>query len=102
MTRPTYTYVNGGLIHHIRNRLQALKGELHIERAWAPKKQRERDESIMEHHSTLTFTVREMTLINECRYWLRVITIADLADTDGGRIPWSRLTGSWQAAPDNN
>ena len=36
-TRLKLKYINGGLIHHVRNRLQAIKGELHFERAWAPK-----------------------------------------------------------------
>ena len=39
----------------------------------------------------------KLRMANNVRMWLRVITISDLADAGGTRIPANRLGGSWRA-----
>ena len=41
-----------------------------------------------------------LTRVNEVRIYLRVVTIADLADEEGEYIPDGMLCGDWQAGSD--
>ena len=96
------TYTPQGLITHIRSRLNALSGELHIEKAWTPKLQRKEDDSIMERVSANNeLSKTEKRLTNELRIYKRVICISDLASPDGATIPWDRLQAdhNWRALP---
>ena len=45
-------------------------------------------------------TQGQLEKINAVRLYLRVITLADLADPDGTHIPDGMLTGDWQAGSD--
>jgi hypothetical protein len=53
----------------------------------------------MEHFLRIDTTPRERKDVAACLRWLRVITIADLADERGTEIPGGRLTGEWRAEP---
>ena len=101
-TTQNLKYVGIGLIPHLRERLKALKGELHIKRAWTPKLQRLNDASIMEQFHMICTSQTQLNVANNCRLWLRVITISDLADISGRTIPFDRLNGKWRANVDNN
>ncbi|KAL7536722.1 hypothetical protein ACHAWF_007008 [Thalassiosira exigua] len=64
------------------------------------KLQRLHDDSIMEvvvARAAVTKRVRLLT--NECRIWLRVTTVADVATVTGAEIPCNRLFGGWRADP---
>ena len=95
-------YVGNGFINHLRSRLRDLKGKLHVEKAWRPKKQRVDNESIMELICDSQVTKVERRRASDCIKYVKVITVADLADTQGNMIPSHRLKGCWRATPDNN
>ena len=44
---------------------------------------------------------RENKLANECRIWMQVICVSELADIGGISIPIEKLQGQWQARPDS-
>jgi ribonuclease HI len=95
-------YMPQGLIHHIRSRLRALSGELHVEKAWSPQLQRKEDDSIMERVAACTtLTRKERRLTNELRIYKRIICISDIATPDGTSIPWERMQKfqDWRALP---
>ena len=96
-TTKVITYLGRGLLLHIRHRLGALDGSIWVERAWQPALQRLHDSSMMEEFLSLPITPRLLLLANECRIWLRVITIAELANIDGRTIDIARLCGQWRA-----
>lgn len=91
-------YLEQGHIAHLRQRLHELKGSVWIENVWVPALQRLKDVSIMERFSQVPgATEYKLRMANECRLFLRVITIAELANVDGRFISPDRLDGSWQA-----
>ena len=82
---------------HLRDRLRELNGSIVIEE-WYPTLQRERDVSIMEKLSRLPgATKRELEHANQCRKYIRVITIAEMASLCGRYIPPDRFNGRWRA-----
>ena len=91
-------YVGNGWIRHIRDRLRMLRGRLEVEDAWSPKIQRVDDEAIMELIAfSGDLTLKEKTLANECRLYIGVTCISELATDGGTHIPFERLQGRWQA-----
>ena len=99
-------HLEDGVILHLRSTLKKLNGNLHIEKVWTPSLQREGDKSIMEvfariptsKKASATKLKRIMRNANTCRLYLRVITIADLANLDGTTIDSDRLKGKWRAS----
>ena len=56
---------------------------------------------MIERFSTIeNITTGELTKVNEVRIYLRVITIADLAHSNGKYIPDDMLDGEWQYGSD--
>jgi hypothetical protein len=51
----------------------------------------------MERFLSVKTTAKQRTQLRMVLHWLRVITIADLADPTGQYIPGYKLTGDWQA-----
>ena len=96
-TTAVISYVSNGWLLHIRSRLGALNGSIWIEKAWQPALQRLGDESIMEKINALPYPPSVLRKANECRLWLRVITIAELASLNGKTVPMDRLQGKWRA-----
>ena len=65
-----------------------------VEDAWTPSLQREGDQSIMEAFTQLHgITPRQLVKVNNVRLYLRVITIADLADEEGTHIRDNMMNG---------
>ena len=94
------TYMEEGMISHLRDRLHALEGSIWIENVWKPSLQRIGDQSIMEAFAKCEnkqITKHKLRLANEFRLRTRVITIADLADVDGRQISPDELSGTWRA-----
>ena len=93
-------HLEDGYIAHLHERLLDLGGGIWIENAWVPTLQREGDKSIMDEFLKVRATgatKKKLKLANQVRQWLRVITIAELAEEGGMRIPSNRLTGFWRA-----
>ena len=91
-------FIGIGWIPHLYARLKALEGKIWMEKAWRPTFQREFDSSIMESFAAIPkITCTMLTQANECRIYLRVITIAELADLNGTTINFDKLNGKWQA-----
>ncbi|KAL3784917.1 hypothetical protein ACHAWO_001204 [Cyclotella atomus] len=90
-------YIDNGWIIDLRKRLNDIGGQLWVEDAWQPKPQREGDYSLMERFLSVKTTKTQRKQLRMVLHWLRVITIADLADPTGQYIPGEKLTGDWQA-----
>jgi hypothetical protein len=94
-------YAGNSYLLDIRSRLAALDASLWVEKAWSPPLQREGDESLMERFVQIpNITRAELRRANAVRLYLRVVTIADLADVGGSYIPAGMLNGDWQAGSD--
>jgi hypothetical protein len=94
-------YLSSSYIISLRTRLSEMKAYLWIEKGWTPKLKREGDASLMEKFSQCPHISRAMLRkANAVRIYLRVVTIADLADVGGTFIPAGMLTGKWQAGSD--
>jgi len=97
-TRRKIEYVDKGLLISLRNRMCEIGAQLWIESAWTPPLQREKDASIMEAFMEIKGIKRwELEAANRVRLYLRVVTIADLANVKGDFIPAGQLTGRYQA-----
>ena len=90
-------YIDNGWIVDLRERLNEIGGKLWVEDAWQPQLQREGDFSLMERFLSVKTTPGQRNQLRMVLHWLRVITIADLADPTGRYVPGDRLTGEWQA-----
>ena len=94
-------YMDKGFISSLRERMRSIDMSFWIEEAWTPPLQREGDESLMERFSLIEgITTGELTMANEVRIYLRVITIADLTHPNGKYIPDEMLDGAWQSGSD--
>ena len=86
----------------MRERLDDLGNCTMIKDQCAPAIQRERDRSIMERFFELTkskcvdATAGQLRMADKVRIWLRVITVANLANMGGTCIPYNRLDKSWR------
>ena len=100
-TKDPIVYLMRSYIIDLRQRLAEMDAFLWIEKGWCPKIQRVNDRSIMHVFSKCPQISRAMLRqANAVRLYLRVITIADLADVGGSYIPAGILTGEWQAGSD--
>ena len=91
-------YLSPSYIINLRTRLREMKAYVWIEKSWTPKLQREGDMSIMQAFTQCSTISRAMLKqANAVRLYLRVVTIADLADVGGTFIPSGMLTGTWTA-----
>jgi hypothetical protein len=82
-------------------RLAEINGFLWIEKAWTPPLQQEGDASIMERFAKIAgITTGILKKANIVCIYLRVITIADLANPEGTTIPDGLMKGDWQAGID--
>ncbi|KAL7544883.1 hypothetical protein ACHAWF_012867 [Thalassiosira exigua] len=94
-------YVGRGHMIFIRNCLRDMDASLWIEQAWTPSLQRVGDEALMERFTQHPRATKgQLEKLNAVRLYLRVITVADLADPSGQYIPDGMLTGEWQAGSD--
>ena len=94
-------FLSPSYIISLRNRLREMKAYVWIEKSWTPKLQREGDRSIMQVFVQCPDISRAMLRqANAVRLYLRVVTIADLADVGGSFIPAGMLTGKWTAGTD--
>jgi hypothetical protein len=92
------SFISIGWFPQVRKRLQAMKGRIWIERQWTPELQRQNDTSIMRAFILIPgITENTLKLLNYVRLYLRVITLADIANEQGNMIPGQRFSGSWQA-----
>ena len=94
-------YAGKSFFLSFRQRLANINASLWIEDVWKPQPQREGDQFIMELFIRIPgITAAELRRANAVRLYLRVLTIADLADSTGHFIPTDMLTGKWQAGSD--
>jgi hypothetical protein len=97
-TKIPLPYLEPGIITHLRDRLRVANGSIAITDSWQPSLQRLKDRPIMEAVVQLKgITKRQLEHVNQCRKWLRVVTIAELASLCGKFISPERLNGEWRA-----
>lgn len=95
---PPIEYVGHSFFLHLRRQLSEIDGSLWIEHAWTLSLQRLGDRSLMEVFTQIpSIMTGDLRKANLARLYLRVVTIADLADPTGRFFPDGMLTGSWQA-----
>ena len=100
-TERAVDYVSPSYIIALRRRLHEMGGYIWIEKSWTPEAQREGDEALMERFVAIPGVQRSsLRQANAVRLYLRVVTIADLADLGGTYIPADMLDGGWQAGSD--
>ena len=92
-------YLEEGVISHLRSTLKKLHGSIHIENVWTPQLQREGDRSLMEAFAQHEPKIQPgyLKAANTCQLFVRVVTIAELANIDGTTIDTERLEGKWRA-----
>ena len=84
-----------GWIKSIRSGLRRLNGQLWIEGAWTPERQRVGDVSLMEAFCRLPRVTRDqLEKANHCRLFLRAITLSDITTMDGDYIPQEYMNGT--------
>jgi len=94
-------YVDRGWIISLRDRMSEYNAGVWVEDAWAPKLQRVGDKSLMEVFTNIQgMTPAKLAKINAVRQYLRVITVADLADEAGTHVRDNMLNGEWTAGTD--
>lgn len=94
-------YLQPSYILALRHRLYEMDAFLWIEKKWTPRLQRRNDTSLMQTFLACPQISRAMLKrANAVRLYLRVVTIADLADVGGTYIPAGILTGEWRAGSD--
>ena len=96
-TNPKLDYIDNGWILDLRERLSKIGATMWTEESWQPKLQRDGDCSLMETFLCARTTRRERKLLRMALHWMRVITLADLADATGTHIPGERISGNWRA-----
>ena len=88
------SFLGPGWLLHQPNRMALSNITMWIERQWTSPLQRVGDQSIMKAFINITnVTTRKLEMTNYCRCYLRVITIADLANLDGRSILGGRMDG---------
>ena len=108
LTTPILEYVDTPIVYldttfflDLRRRLAEVNASLWIEDIWTPALQRDGDSSLMGAFTSIPrVTAGVLRRANAVRLYLRVVTIADLADPTGLFIPDGMLTGDWQAGSD--
>lgn len=101
MTHHTITYLETSFIVDLHRRLGEMNATIWVEDAWTPKLQRLGDEALMERFISVPgVTTSQLRQANTVRIYLRVVTIADLANDTGRYIPSGMLNGDWQAGSD--
>ena len=84
---PHLDYIEQGWIAGLQNRLQQIDASLWVESAWTPKLQRIHDVVLMEQFLKVDTYRHERKDLSACCKWLRVVTVADLANESGTMIP---------------
>ena len=98
---PALLYLEPSYIVDLRRRLAERGASLWIESAWTPHLQREDDSSLMDQFSMIPGITRaKLRRANAVRIFLRVFSVADLADMQGTHIRDGMLQGDWQAGSD--
>lgn len=94
-------YLGESYFLNIRAQLAGIGASIWIEEAWKPQPHRVHDDFIMDRFTQIPgITRKELRQANAVRMYMRIITIADIADPSGEFIPDDMLTGKWQAGTD--
>ena len=98
--RASLAHSETGWLLHIQQRLCDLNAHIEIEDAWTPLPQCLNDQSLMEVFCRMRqqkgTSDSKLHQVNRVRIWLRVITIAELANPDGACISPEKFTGNWR------
>ena len=98
---PRISYAGNSFFLSLREQLAHIDASLWIEDAWSHPLQRDKDEFIMDRFLCIPhITTSQLRQANMVRLYLRVITIADLADPSCRFIPDGNLSGEWQGGSD--
>jgi hypothetical protein len=94
LPHPHYAkWVDQNLLASIWKHTRQLNITVDVECHWTPQLMRENDTFIMEEIMKNNLTPKQMKLINLCRLYLQVLTIADIAAADGKSLLQSIYNG---------
>ncbi len=100
-TEHNISYLSPSYIIDLRERLYMMGATLWIEKAWTPALQQVGDRALMDAFTSIPGISRAtLRQANAVRLYLRMVTLADLADVNGTYIPEDMLDGDWQAGSD--
>lgn len=89
-------YVNFPWIDSLRQYLYQASGILKMTTPWLPTKQRQGDSFIMDKMTqSKRFKDSELRTINNCRMYLQVTRVSDIATPDGSRVLTKMLSGEY-------
>ena len=74
------------MIEYIRRQAQSLNITFKITGAWKPPLVREGDRNIMEDMIALHLRPEYLRMMNNCRLYLQIVTLADITDPTGAKI----------------
>ena len=87
----------------LRNYLKDIQGWLELDQTYTPPLQRQQDQYIMDIAiQSKKFKPFQLRLLNYCRLYLRVITLADITNANGTHIPTTIIQGKATAINRNS
>jgi hypothetical protein len=81
-----YPYVDSPWLQTLRSFLRQSNSTISIPQLSGPQLIRAHDQAIMSAITHLNFSNHQLRLINECRIWLQITTLAEITDIDGTNI----------------
>jgi hypothetical protein len=84
---PKYTkWIESCWLTAIWQVLHRVKIKLTAKNQWLPMLQRAQDTMLMDYFISLKYTHTDLDLLNKCRVYLQVLTLADITSADGRKI----------------
>jgi hypothetical protein len=81
-----YTWIEEGWLTSLWDFTSSIGVSFVYPDVWIPPRSREHNLHLIEHIQTLNLTDKSMDILNRCRLYLQVITLADITSADGKEI----------------
>jgi len=88
-----YPYVPHTRLTYLWKFLHQIQATIHVSDAWTPPLIREGDSYLMAQFQSRNFKPKTMHILNKCRMFLNVITVADITNPHGTHIIKDTLVG---------
>ena len=91
-----YPYVPHSRLTYLWKFLTRIKASMHVSNAWTPPLVREGDSYLMPQFQARKFKPQTMCILNKCRMYLNIITVADITNPHGTHVDRNILLGKKQ------
>ena len=78
-----YSYVPHTRLTYLWRFFNQIQATMHVSDAWTPPLVRERDSYLMAQFQARKFKLRTMLILNKCRMFLNILTVADITNPHG-------------------